>query len=186
VLAGGRTDYVVSARDGSKPYVVDDKLVFQGRFGVYTVRDGRAEYRYVHDGGRFASLSAWGRLRQARLTGTVVDFTRNLSRTNEIVVDLSGPGPEPGFDIAGLVGSYLHVDTDNVRNGTYRIRGVRAIRPRRYAIDLGDQTLVRGLLDPDDSNGGYTYDIAVGAGWAVPLTHQATATAGQPLDDAEA
>lgn len=180
-LSDGRVDYVVSAVDERAAYLIDGDLVFQGRFGVYSVRDGEAEYRYLHGGARFAHLRASGPVRLAQVTGTVVDFTRDLSLTNEIVVDLTGWQPEVEVDMSSLVGSYLHVTTDNVRNGTYEIRGLRAVSPRRYVIAIGNQTLIRGLIDPNDSNGGYTYDIAVGAACAIPVTYQADAARGEPV-----
>lgn len=163
-LTNGRVDYIVSALDDAKRYLVDGNLVFRGRFGVYS-----DTYQFLHDCRQFGSRTPAA---TSRVEGTVAAFTRELSLQNEITVQVEGARLGARFDVQTLVGSYIHVATDNVRNGTYRIAGARMIEPDLFALSIGDQTLIRSLLNPQDSNGGYTYDLAVGARLTIPLTYE--------------
>ncbi|WP_152361100.1 heparinase II/III domain-containing protein [Microlunatus speluncae] len=169
-FADGRTDYVVSAISDAKGYVIDGSLQFRGRFGVCTLRAGEPEHRFLHDCRRFGPNASAGPRAYSKLEGKVVDFTRELTMENTITVDVSGGKHGPRFDPKTLIGSYLHVQTDNVRNGTYKITGATMESINRFVLEIGDQTLIRSLLDPDDANGGYTYDLTPNTPFTLPLT----------------
>lgn len=174
-FADGRTDYVVSATSDQKGYVIDGSLQFRGRFGVYTVRDGQRESSFLHDCRRFGPAASDGPRAYSRLEGTVVDFTRELTMTNSITVEVAGGKHGPRFDPTTLIGSYVHVETDGERNGSYLITGATKESTNRFVLEIGDQTLIRGLLDPDDADAGYTYDLAPGAPFTLPLTFKTEA-----------
>lgn len=166
-FADGRTDYVISSTVDDQVYVIDGKLRFRGRFGVCTLQDGEEEHHFLHD---CRLLGEQGQRSYSRLEGTVADFTRELTDQNELTVDLADGRHGPRFDPATLTGLYVHVATDGERNGSYRIVGARKVNINRFLLELGDQTLIRGLRDPNDANAGYTYDVTPGARFTLPLT----------------
>jgi len=152
---------------------VDGRFSFRGAFGVYSLRHGRAEYVLGHDTQLIGTEPA--REGPAALVGTLRDFTRELSDTNQLTVELTEDVPEP----AALVGSYVYVENDGERNAVYRIHGATATAgsPRALVLDIGDVTTVRGYVDPYDFDQGYRYDVASGAAVRIPLTREWTARA---------
>jgi uncharacterized protein YjdB len=168
-LANGRTDYIVSSLNPDAAYVVDGKFTFRGQFGVYSEKDGRAAYGYVHAGTEIGPLgSPIVQSAQAELQGTVVDFTRELSVDNEIIVQMDAAG----IDAEQLVGAMIRVENDGVRNAAYRIRGVEALGDDRYRLDIGDTTLIRSYADVNDFSKGFIYDIAEGAPFTIALANE--------------
>ncbi|GIP32497.1 heparinase II/III family protein [Paenibacillus sp. J2TS4] len=167
-LDNGRTDYIIYSLNSELEYVVDGKFRFQGFFGIYSEVDGEQEYGYVHDGAAITPLDSEAEPGQARLTGTVTDFTRDLSVSNELVVtmDLSGKQPED------LIGQWLFAENDQIRNAAYQVRGIEALGENQYSIQLGDITLIRSFVDVNDFSKGYVYDVAPGASFVIPLTHE--------------
>ncbi|TWD75335.1 heparinase II/III-like protein [Kribbella amoyensis] len=174
-LANGRTDYVIGSLRTDLTFRVDGQFTFRGSFGVLAVRQGRGEFAFSHGStllnpglpapGAAAAMTAPA----PALTGTVQDFTRELSSTNRLVLTL--PAKPPAGTIAGLAGQYVYVDNDGVRNAVYRIVGARESGGRTVELDLGETTLIRSYLgtDPD---AGYRYDVAVGAAARIPVTRQ--------------
>lgn len=168
-LTNGRTDYIVYALDPSVTYMAGDYVQFRGFFGVYSERNGEYEAASMNDG---TLLGVIGEppvidLPAGSVTGTVYDFTDELSLQNEITVD-ADLGDIPPQD---LVGRTIHVQNDNIRNGTYEIHAVEPVGLHRYRLDIGSATLIRSFRDANDFSQGYVYDIAPGATFRIPLTH---------------
>jgi len=166
-LANGRTDYIISALDPSATYTIEGKITFRGAFGVYSELNGQQVYGYVSDGteiGRTESPLVQAEV--GNLSGTIVDVTKELSSENSITVqlDLQGVSAEK------LVGRFLYADNDGTRNAAYRIKGVLPLGDGRYKIDIGDITLIRAYLDPNDFSKGFIYDAAEGASFRIPLS----------------
>lgn len=187
-LVNGRTDYVVSSTDTESDFVIDDRLVFKGAFGVYTFRDGEEEFVYANDvklfrtkgGGRPAIQN-----NQSTFEGTVEDFTKELSLDNELEVTLANNPRD--FDLEDMVGNYVYVEPappDPVpegveedrrysneardrRNGTMRIEGVETHNGNRATIDIGEYTLIRRFFTNDPADG-YSYSIEEGAKFVIP------------------
>ncbi len=153
-LTNGRTDYIVSSVHPNVEYVIDGKFAFMGGFGVYSEQDGRQVIEYTH-----GSVAA---------TGTVVDFTRELSVENEIVVRMD----DSELDTELLEGQYVYIENDGVRNASYRIEAASSLGDGRYALDVGDVTPIRSWTDPNDFAKGFIYDVAVGARLRIPLTDE--------------
>ncbi|GGD99039.1 Ig-like domain-containing protein [Paenibacillus nasutitermitis] len=169
VLTNGRTDYIVSALDPSVLYTVDGKFQFQGAFGVYSVQNGEPVYSYLSEGTLIgpAGLPLIDE-DTAQLTGTVADFTRDLSMTNDITVNLDLQGADSGE----LVGKYVYIANDGERNAVYKIHGVTQLGTNQYKLDLGTATLIRRYVDNNDFSKGYVYDIAPGAAFRIPLSYE--------------
>ncbi|MFD0711553.1 FIMAH domain-containing protein [Paenibacillus sp. GCM10027626] len=167
-LKDGRIDTVVSSLDPDMEYTVDGKWLFKGVFGVYSERNGEVVGRYVHDGTRFDPVGEGQEAAPAALTGTIDSFTRELSMDNELIVKMD----LQDVNLAALTGSMIVIENDGVRNAAYMIRQVTDLGAGRYRIDIGTKTTIRGYADANDYSRGYLYDVAEGAAFRIPLTHQ--------------
>lgn len=166
VLVNGRVDYVVSCARADVEVRVDDRFTFAGSFGVCSFRDGRAEYGLVHAG---AKLSAVPRLTQLApaLGGSLVDFTTELSDSNQLGVRLD-TADNTGIDFTG---TYVYVENDGARNASYAVKSA-TVDGRDTVLDIGDSTLIRQYVDPDNFDLGFRYDVEPGARVRIPLTHE--------------
>lgn len=162
-LVGGRVDYIVNSLDPETTYTVDGKFLFKGFFGMISEENGIPSYGYLHDGTILDSLV---RTERGALTGTVVDFTKELGTENRIAVELD----HPFADEVVLTGSYLYVETAGDRNGCYRIESVEEWQGNRLVFGIGDVTPVRGFADAENMAKGFVYDIREGAACTIPLT----------------
>ncbi|MFW6598953.1 heparinase II/III domain-containing protein [Propionibacteriaceae bacterium Y2011] len=164
-LDDGRIDYVVHSLRPDIVFDVDGAFLFQGVFGVRSQHRGRPVHAMHHDA---TSLVPVPRMQTGApaATGRVVAHTRELSHSNSVTISA-----EAGFpDLAELVGTYIYIANDGVRNAVYRIEGASAAGADAVELDLGGQTLIRGYIDPEDFEAGYVYDIEVGAAARIPLT----------------
>src|SRR5690606_31079185 len=99
---------------------------------------------------------------------TLEDFTRELSAENWLTVALADDLPAKPESLAG---TYVYVANDGERNAVYEI--VRAsVDGTRLVLDIGDTTLIRGYVDPEDVAQGFRYDVAPGAEVRIPLTRE--------------
>lgn len=166
VLANGRTDYIVSALSTETEYIIDNRLKFQGFFGVYSEQQGQPVYAYVNDGVAIGLLDEpIVNASIGHLTGTVVDFTRDMSFTNHIIVRLDNVQALP----QDLAGRSIVVKNDGERSGWYLIEGAQ-LEGDLLTLDIGDITLIRAWEDAQDFGKGFVYDIAPGAAFRIPLT----------------
>ncbi|MDF2716067.1 MAG: bacterial Ig-like protein [Paenibacillus sp.] len=165
-LTNGRIDYVVNSMNPEITYTVDDKLRFQGFFGVYSEKDGQPVTIYLHDGSVLSRIDTPTEPVIGSLSGTVESFTEELSVHNELVVEMDARGTHP----TDWIGKTIFVENDGVRNAAYPIKGVTELSANRYKLDIGDLTLIRAYSDPSDLGKGYVYDVATGAKFRIPLT----------------
>ncbi|MFD0712608.1 S-layer homology domain-containing protein [Paenibacillus sp. GCM10027626] len=177
VLDNGRTDYIVSALNPGTRYTVDDKLQFKGTFGVYSEKNGQMVYSYVNDGTVMGTLNA-PEINQAfgRIQGTVADFTKDLQRDNEIIAELN----LQGMAAAQLTGRTVYVQHAGTPNAVFKIKGVAELGNGRYALKLGDTTLIRSYKNDDDFSEGFVYDIAENDSLNIPLSYEKTADPATP------
>lgn len=166
VLSNGRTDYIISALDNNITYTVDDKFQFKGFFGVYSEKNGYEVYSYVNDGTLIGSLAA----PKPDIKGTVVDFTREMSRNNEITVQLDTQDEVLGE----LAGKYIYIENDGVQNASYQIKGIKSREGSLVTFDIGDITLIQKWVNPDDFSEGYVYNISQGDEFRIPLAFSKT------------
>ena len=160
VLKNGRTDYIVNSLDSTITYKVDGKFNFKGFFGVYSEVNGKQVYGYINEGKLIGSVEG-----NDYLIGTISDFTKVLSSTNEIIVNLSD-----NVSAETLIGRYIYVENDRVRYASYEIKNVSLLADGRYKLDIGDVTLIRKFADQKDFLKGYVYDIAGGQKFKIPLS----------------
>lgn len=189
-LANGRTDYIAAALDPERVYTVDDRFRFRGFFARYSERDGRPMAAYLHNGEFLETTDPSQRLidlPHARVTGTVTDFTRELSFENEIVVK---PDHDLDIDPADLAGRWIFIETvdtpsraievrleagasihsDGRRNGAYRILDANETAGGEIRLDIGDVTTVREQAEPEGDWDKFIHNIEEGASFVIPLS----------------
>ncbi|WP_409343107.1 OmpL47-type beta-barrel domain-containing protein [Paenibacillus sp. MBLB4367] len=182
-LTNGRTDTIVNSLDSGKAYTVElpgsaIALAFKGFLGVYSVQEDGRVSTYVHDGSYIGKSGEVLQDRTGAVTGTVADFTKELSQQNEIIVDAPGLSGSP----ADLIGKSIIIQNDRVRNAAYLIKGVSVLNGSRLKLDIGDITLIRSYKDSKDFSKGYVYDIAESAAFRIPLTYTASQEAQPPAE----
>lgn len=165
-LTNGRIDYIINALDVETEYLIDDRIKFKGFFGVYSELNGKPVHAYVNDGVYIGTLdNPVINTSVGCLTGTVVDFTRDMSFHNEITVRLDNMPHVPPQDLADRS---IVVENDAERSGWYLIKGAQ-LQGDLLTVDIGDITLIRKWVDAHDFSKGYIYDIAPGAKVRIPL-----------------
>ncbi|MBB6735589.1 heparinase II/III domain-containing protein [Cohnella zeiphila] len=167
-LQDGRVDYIVSALNPDAAYTVDGNVRFQGSFGIYSEKEGLPVFTYMNDGAYIGKIgpASFASSGVARLSGTVADFTKDLSLDNTLTVQMDLQGEDPNR----LIGKTVYVRNDGVRNAAYLIRGVTQTGEGIYELDLGDATLIRAYADNADITKGFVYDVAAGDAFAIPLS----------------
>lgn len=167
VLKNGRIDYIVYSLNTDVAYTVDDRFQFKGFFGVYSEKDGNQIYAYVNDGTVISQAIVDTK---AEVKGTVTGFTKDMNTANEIMVLLD----DENIDANILVGQYIYVENDGIRNGAYRIKGIKAQDGRNVILNIGDITLIRGWIEANNFSKGYVYDITEGTQFTIPLSTERT------------
>ena len=175
-LSNGRTDYVVYAPDVDDVVVVNDTFRFEGFFGVYAEEDGEPVYAYVHDGTLLAVPGREPLIQRpyGAFTGTVEEFTLEMSMENEVTIQLDGHHN----DVQKWIGDQIFIDTERSsdgdglpRNGAYLVEDVQSGRDNRVTVDVGDRTFIKGFKNPDQlADGGYNYIISHGDEVRAPTT----------------
>lgn len=158
-LTNGRVDTIVNALDNTKTYLVDG-ISFCGFMGVRSVLNGEVVASYIADGTSFGGVES-----VPAVTGTVVDFTKELAVKNEIVANF-----DTEVDPTSLEGRYVYIDNDQKRNAVYHIEGAESLSNGNIRLDIGDVTTVRSWTDANDFSQGYQYDLAVGQTLKIPLS----------------
>lgn len=161
-MKNGRIDYIIyddsAIRD--KEYIIDEKYLFKGFFGVISVDKDGSKRIYAMDSTKICDISL-----TPHFSGEIVSFTKELTDKNEITVKLNGDIPE-----SDLVGRYINVDNESIKNPSYKILSAEK-QGEYYKLDIGDITLTCAYADPSDFSKGYLYDISEGDEFAIPLSY---------------
>lgn len=170
-LSNGRTDYVARGTAPDVMHEVGDVFKFQGAFAVYSEHAGDPVHAYLNDGRLLISKTDNGvpliQLPQGRATGTVEDFTREMSLKNELIVTVD----QSSVDLDEAVGGQIYVQTDGLVNGVYPIRGAERASGDRVRIAIGERTTIRQFKNPDELEaGGYEYYLSEGDEFYIPLS----------------
>ncbi len=168
-LKSGRTDYIIYTTNNELTYTLTDGDVsfdFSGFVGVYSVNEeGKNIYSYVNDGTKIGGLQS-----EARYSGKVKSFTKDLVDKNEITVTLEKE--LTAEEIAALAGEYVYIDSDGKDNAVYKIESASGSETT-VTLDVGDVTTVRGFISASNPDGGYVYNIAEGSKLYIPLSFEA-------------
>lgn len=154
--ADGRTDTVFSSLDGSCCFDLGQDLRVAARFAVISMRGGQLASVFLLGGEQVETSQ--GRLEACppAYRGTVLDFA--TAEGGRCCVDVSGDLP------AGtqLQGAQVRFHNDGVQDACYPVQSVEPANGGRLRLDLGDTTLVRGPVDPEDYDKGLAYNIKTG------------------------
>ncbi len=156
----GRIDYIMYATNNSVTYQVRDgetKINFRGFLGVYSVQNGENIYSYLSDGDIIGAHNASG-----SITGEVVDFSRDLSLDNYILIK-----PDTAASPENLVGKMIVVDNDTVQNGAYHILDAETADDGNIRLDLGTVSVIRRYKNADELDGGFVYNINAGQSFTI-------------------
>jgi len=163
-LVDGRVDYVVYAQNNNVTYRIDDLFDFRGFVGVYTVNvDGENIYKYVNDGDVIGEETGVPN----SYTGTIRDFTRELSFENSITVRLDSE-----VDPSSLIGHMINVERDGTGNSAYVIKNVERRGSDEFVLGIGNVTLIDSFIDDFNMDKGYNYDIAAGQSFVIPMSYE--------------
>ncbi len=168
-LRDGTIDYIVNAVDPTAEYIAvdgSDSIPFQGFWGL--CRIGKTGKRFYFN--EMTRMGSFFNPQCAVLTGTVVDFTRELQAENEITVKME----ENSFPVAGLAGKEIYIDNDGIYNAAYRIVSAHPAPDGKTVLSIGDVTPIRSYIDEYDFSKGYRYDIEPGAAFRIPLAWEGT------------
>ncbi len=199
-LIDGSVDYIVSSLFPDDVLIVEDGIRIAGAYAAIRVRDGIPEHHtlvagtLLEYGGKNLAGRSYG-----NVTGVVTDFTRDLTTNNAITVELDR-GFDSILEVLEkeLIehGGYIYVENDRYRaaqkreipwsdvdafptyqyayadlyNAVFEIKGLSAATGNRIVVDIGDTTLIRRFKDSDDHQSGYSYVIAEGDRFYVPLS----------------
>ncbi len=171
-LIDGRTDYIVYAQNNQVTYNVGDVFKFKGFVGVWTVNsEGVNTYNYVNDGEMIGTDEKLIDNLDAEITGTIVNFQKELSFDNWLEVELDRE--LTADEATTLSGRLLNISNPTKRgNSSFVIEGVTMKSPTVALIDLGEITLIDGFVDPDEETLGYSYDAEIGRKVTIPMSYE--------------
>ena len=164
----GRVDYVFYASNNTVTYRVDDMFDVRGYVGVYSVdgSKGVEVFRYVTGG----DIIVENTNENGVLKGKILDFNRDLTLFgNYIDVDSSFTQEER----EALAGRFIYVDNGNQENAVYQIESATPIEGGTR-LDIGTSSVIASLLNKNDANGGYNYNIAKGQRYEIPMAYTKT------------
>lgn len=163
-LASSRVDYVAWAPDEGA-ITVDCAFTFDGSFARYSTDSGEPMAATLVDGTELRSIEADETLIQRtdanRFAGTVIDFTRDLSQDNRIVVDL-----DVRTDVEAAIGDYLYVAGEE--NGVFPVEGITERAGGTLDVAVGGATTIERYVDPERPEDGFVYAVEEGARARVP------------------
>ena len=163
-LKNGRQDYIVYSANRDVTCTVTDgdlSFSFRGFLGVYSVDEtGKLLHSYIHDGTRIGAKASIG-----AYTGTVIDFTRELTADNRITIQLDRL-PE---DLSQLEGRYIYVENNARCNGAYRILQAKQMG-EHVELLLGNCSLIERYVDDYNLSAGFVYTIEPGQSFRIPVS----------------
>lgn len=159
-MKDGRVDYIMYATNNNLLYKVDNKFDFRGFTGVYSEKNGKQVYSYINDGDVIGTNK-----NTVAYTGTVTDFTKDLSDQNSITVKFDSQPNER--QLADLKNRFIYIANDGVQNAAYKILGAKIVNGNTV-LDVGDCTTIKSYAEK--SNSEYKYIFDAGQSFRIPLS----------------
>ncbi|MBE6911018.1 MAG: hypothetical protein E7473_00660 [Ruminococcaceae bacterium] len=175
-LVDGRIDYVVYTQNNSVTYRITDEerdysFDFKGFVGVWTVgEENNNIYTFVSDGEMIGDDETKVENLDAALSGTVVDFQRDLSFDNWVEVEFDREVSEK--EAAQIRDRLINFEYDGPANASFMVKSVEMKSPTRAVLNLGGITLIDSYIDDKNTDLGYNYDVAVGKSFEMPLSYE--------------
>ncbi len=175
-LVDGRTDYVVYAQNNDVTYRITDSennytFDFKGFVGVWTIAgENENIYSYIHDGEMMGTETEKVESLDAAIKGKILDFERELSFENWIDVEFDREMTQTEADT--LSDRLLNVEYKGHGNAAYVIESVDMSDATHGRINFGNVSLINGFVDVKNESKGYTYDVAVGKCFEIPMSYE--------------
>ncbi len=168
VHKNNRTDYIVYSEKNSVEYIIDGKFRFKGFVCVVMYNDPlekEPSYIYLNDGTAVADI----REKVAAYTGTVSDFTKELSLENKIVVEVNEEITDE--TLSEMKDRTVFVENDGSDNGAYTILNAYRRGDNKIDLDIGNVSVIRSYIDDDDLDRGFVYNISEGQSFTIPMSY---------------
>ena len=126
---------------------------------------------YVNDGEIIGNESKSVENLYSEITGTIVDFQKELSFDNWVEIELD----QEFFEIeeSAFADRLMNIDNPTkLGNSSFIVKKATMQRPSRVLLDLGEVTLIDSFVDPDNESAGYSYDAAVGSKISIPMSYE--------------
>ncbi|MBQ8003747.1 MAG: heparinase II/III family protein, partial [Oscillospiraceae bacterium] len=175
-LVDGRVDYVVYAQNNDVTYRITDSennysFDFKGFVGVWTIAgENENIYSYIHDGEMMGTEKEKVESLDAAIEGKILDFERGLSFENWLDVEFDREVTQAEADT--LSDRLLTVELKGHGNAAYVIESVDMSDTTHGRINFGNVSLISGFVDVKDESKGYTYDVAVGKSFEIPMSYE--------------
>ncbi len=175
-LVDGRTDYVVYAQNNDVTYRITDSennysFDFKGFVGVWTIAgENENIYSYIHDGEMMGTETEKVESLDAAIKGKILDFERELSFENWLDVEFDREVTQAEADT--LSDRLMTVEFKGHGNAAYIIESVDMSDATHGRINFGNVSLIKGPADYKDESKGYTYDVAVGKSFEIPMSYE--------------
>ncbi|MBQ2743658.1 MAG: Ig-like domain-containing protein [Oscillospiraceae bacterium] len=175
-LVDGRIDYVVYAQNNSVTYRITDEernysFDFKGFVGVWSVgQENNNIYTFMSDGEMIGDDERKVENFDAALSGTVVDFQRELSFDNWVEVEFDRE--VTAEEASTIEDRLINFEYDGPGNASFVVKSVTMTSPTRGILDLGGITLIDTYIDDKNTDLGYNYDIAVGKNFEMPMSYE--------------
>ncbi len=182
VLNDDRVDYIVYASNKDNTYRITDgeySFEFSGFVGVWTVNgDGENIYSYIHDGEALGEGENKVENAEDVITGTVIDFQKDLSLDNWIDVTFDRDFTQEEAD--DLVDRMMNIERETPGNSSYVIEGITMTDARNARINLNSTSLISNYKDVMDFSKGYDYNIEEMQTFEIPMSYEMS---GNPVFD---
>ena len=98
------------------------------------------------------------------LSGTICDFTKELSAENYVTVDM-----DSCIEPTVFVGKFIDIATDAEPNGYFEITSAQNLGGGKWKFGVGDCSFVTGFVDREAKEKGYTYIISENADFTIMM-----------------
>ncbi len=175
-LVDGRIDYVVYTQNNSVTYRITDEernysFDFKGFVGVWTVgQENNNIYTFISDGEKIGDGTNGIENLDAALSGTVVDFQRELSFDNWVEVEFDREVTE--IEANAIKDRLINFEYYGPANASFVVKSVTMTSPTRGILNLGGITLINSYIDSKNTDLGYNYDVAVGRTFEIPMSYE--------------
>lgn len=165
VLKSGRTDYIMCSLDPEREYLVEESILFKGFYAMVSVEKDGKTTAFLCEGERLLLEGKPLISAVSKMEGIVLDFTRNLSLENEIIVRVKG-----NPDVDKFVNRHIYIKNDYGNNPVYKIIDATGLSDDTYALNIGNTTLISRLKNPRSAEEGFIFDIGKYDTFEIPMS----------------
>lgn len=190
-LANGRTDYIFQSSEDLISYTIDDRLVVKGRNAQFSLFNDTPLHAVLNAG---TLLMYNGKILIDKpigvVKGEIYNFTKGITENSEITIKANSiVNPKE------MIGRFIYVFNSyhtekayekevisfvsghtteyvTIRNAVYEIKYALNNGEGEYLLSLGNSSFINGLVNTENVELGFTYDISNGDEIEIPLSYQ--------------